>query len=151
MNKFAHLEYRLNDENKHFPAIYHYNQIDLNEIFCRRMCDYWIKDRKIFRKTSCSREKDSFVIYVEEDADEELFDHAEKYEHITLEIRLYNEEEESPLLFTYDFMDHQEVLEWLGNDFIQLNEFEYEKITAEIDEDRSSYVLYVHLTGFKFS
>ncbi len=147
---FAKLEYRLNDEKNHFPALYHYEQLDVHEIFCRRLCDYFIKDGKIFRKTSSAKEQHSFVIYVEEDHEEELFLDAKTYEHVTLEIRLYKENEPSPLLFTYNLSSHKDVLAYFDNDYLQLGEYEYEYISSEIDEDRSTYVLYVDLTGYKY-
>lgn len=89
------------------------------------------------------------VIYVEEDPEEELFYHAPVYKQITLEIRFYNEED-SPLLYTYDLKSHEDAFDIIGNEFLQIGRNEYEVTAAEIDEDRSTYVLYVTETGYQF-
>lgn len=151
MKRFVRLEYRLSDDSSLYPAIYHYSQLDSSEFFCRRICDFFIKNRKIYRKTSSSREQDLFVIYLEEEMEEVLFEHAPHYSHVTLEIRLFSEEEESRLMETLQLESHDEVLEYIGNDFIQFGEYEFEKVSTEIDEDRSAYVLYVKATGYKLS
>lgn len=149
MNNLSILEYRLNDETRNFPAIYHYTDISKHEIYCRRRCDYFIKEGVIYRKTSSLLEEDIFVIYVEKDLEEELFSHAPVYKQITLEIRLYNDEV-SPLLYTYDLKTHENAFDFIGNDLLQIGRNEYEVTAAEIDEDRSTYVLYVKETGYKF-
>jgi hypothetical protein len=149
MNNLSILEYRLNDEAKNYPSIYQYKDLNKNEVYCRRRCDYFIKEGKIYRKTSCLLEEDMIVIYVEEDPEEELFYHAPVYKQITLEIRFYNEED-SPLLYTYDLKSHEDAFDIIGNEFLQIGRNEYEVTAAEIDEDRSTYVLYVTETGYQF-
>ncbi len=143
MKKSYKLEYRLNDERNQYPALYHYKFSDLFEIFCRRLCDYFIKEKKVYKQTSSSLEDEYYVIYVEEETDEYVFDQADRYQHVTLEIRDYKEYSVSPLIFTYDLYSHEEALSFIGNDFLWIQDEEYEKISAEIDEDRSTYVLYM--------
>ncbi|MCM3443890.1 hypothetical protein [Metabacillus halosaccharovorans] len=143
MKKSYKLEYRLNDERNHYPAIYHYSFSDPYEIFCRRLCDFFIKEKKVYKRTSSSLEDEYYVIYVEEETDEYVFEQAESYTHVTLEVREYNEYSVSPLIFTYDLYSHEEALSLIGNDYLWIEEEEYEKISAEIDEDRSTYVLYM--------
>ena len=145
MEKITKLEYRLNDPQNAYPALYHYNNLDQTEIFCRRLCDYFIKEKKVYTKNSTALERDMFVIYVEEDKEEAAFHSATAYSHVTLELRHYSAEKESNLLFKYDLHSHDEALTFLGNDFILLGEIEYEKISTEIDEDRSTYVIYMNL------
>lgn len=147
---FSKLEYRINDEENGFPPLYHYKQIDRNEVFCRRLCDYFIKDGKVYRQTSSLKEDGLFVIFVEEDHEEEIFLHAKTYEHIAIEIRLFQENEPSSLLFVFEVNRHEEALEYLGSDFVKFGEYEYKVISTEIDEDRSAYVLYVGLTGYQY-
>ncbi|MBB6443914.1 hypothetical protein [Bacillus benzoevorans] len=149
MNYLSILEYRLNDETKNYPAIYQYMDLNKTEIYCRRRCDYFIKEGIIYRKTSSLMEDNRFVIYVEEDTEEELFYHAPIYKQITLEIR-FQHEEDSPLLYTYDLNSHEEAFDFIGNEFLQIGRNEYEVTAAEIDEDRSTYVLYVKETEYKF-
>lgn len=143
MKKSYKLEYRLNDERSHYPALYHYEFSDPYEIFCRRLCDYFIKEKKVYKQTSSSLEEEYYVIYVEEETDEYVFEQADNYTHVTLEVRDYNEYSVSPLIFTYDLYSHEEALSLIGNDYLWIQENEYEKISAEIDEDRSTYVLYM--------
>ncbi|MCV9884340.1 hypothetical protein [Metabacillus halosaccharovorans] len=143
MKKSYKLEYRLNDERNHYPAIYHYSFSDPYEIFCRRLCDFFIKEKKVYKRTSSSLEDEYYVIYVEEETDEYVFEQAESYTHVSLEVRKYNEYSVSPLIFTYNLYSHEEALSLIGNDYLWIEEEEYEKISAEIDEDRSTYVLYM--------
>lgn len=150
MYKLNTLEYRLNDEGKNYPAIFHYSDLNKFELYCRRICNYFIKDGKIYRKISSLLEEDVFVIYVEEDTEEELFDDALVYKQITLEIRLFDKDEYSPLIYTYDLNTHEDAFDLIGNDHLQIGKNEYQISVAEIDEDRSTYVLYVVETGYKF-
>lgn len=83
------------------------------------------------------------MIYVEEETDAYVFEQAESYTHVSLEVRKYNEYSVSPLIFTYNLYSHEEALSLIGNDYLWIEEEEYEKISAEIDEDRSTYVLYM--------
>nr|WP_295970043.1 hypothetical protein [uncultured Bacillus sp.] len=148
MKKLSTLEYRLNDETNEYPAIYQYHNLNNSEIYCRRICDYYIKNGHIFRKTSTLLEADKYVIYVEEDFEEELFDLTPVYKQITLEIRYC--EEDSPLLYTYDLKSHEDAFSFMGSDYLQIGKNEYEIMATEIDEDRSTYVLYVTETGYAF-
>jgi translation elongation factor P/translation initiation factor 5A len=97
----------------------------------------------VYRKTSSSLEEEYYVIYVENDSEEYIFEDANKYTHVTLEVRDYEEYSVSPLIYTYDLYSHDEALSLIGNDYLWINNEEYEKISAEIDEDRSTYVLYM--------
>ncbi|MFC0272709.1 hypothetical protein ACFFIX_14835 [Metabacillus herbersteinensis] len=154
MKKITGLEYRVNDKERGYPALYHYDRLNQAEIFCRRLCDYFIKNGIVYHQTSCSLEREMFVIYVEEAPGETVFRDELAYKHVTLEIRMNSENEESKLLKTLELFSHDEVLSLLGNDFLQiegLEEYEFKKTSAEIDEDRSTYVLYVELTGEKFN
>ena len=115
MYKLQALEYRINDESENYPAIYHYQDLNKNEIYCRRRCDYFIKDGKIYRKTSSLLEEEVFVIYVEEDTEEELFDHAPVTSKSHLKFVFYNDED-SPLIYTYDLNTHEDAFDLIGNE-----------------------------------
>ncbi|WP_226667964.1 hypothetical protein [Metabacillus litoralis] len=143
MKKSYKLEYRINDERNNYPALYHYEFEDPYEIYCRRLCEFFIKGKQVYKQTSSSLEEEYYVIYVEKDTDEYIFEDAETYSHVTLEVRDYKEYSVSPLIFTYDLYSHEEVLSLIGNDYLWIENEEYEKISAEIDEDRSTYVLYM--------
>ncbi|WP_349407324.1 hypothetical protein [Pseudalkalibacillus sp. SCS-8] len=137
------LEYRLFDERNGFPALYHYEGLTTGELFARRMCDFYIKNNQIYSKTSTAYESDLFVIYLSIDSKEEVFDDAPTYEYVTLELREWKEYVDSPILHTIACQNHEEVLGYIGSDYIQLQGNEYEKVAAEIDEDRRAYILYV--------
>ncbi|MBM7603813.1 hypothetical protein JOC75_001786 [Metabacillus crassostreae] len=146
MKKSYKLEYRTNDERNNYPALYHYDFADPFEIYCRRYCDFFIKEKQVYKQTSSSLEEEYYVIYVEKETEEYIFEDAENYSHVTLEVRDYKEYNVSPLIFTYDLYSHEEVLSLIGNDYLWIENEEYEKISAEIDEDRSTYVLYMTKT-----
>jgi hypothetical protein len=68
----AQLEYRLFDEEKGFPALYHYDSIPKDEIVMRFLCDYLVKDGMVYEKTSNAIEMTLYVIYVKLANDETL-------------------------------------------------------------------------------
>lgn len=137
------LEYRLFDERDGFPALYHYEGLSYGELFARRVCDFYIKNGHIYTKTSSAYEPDLFVIYLSVDPKEEVFDDAPTYEFVTLELREWKEYVDSPILHTIECQNHEEVLGYIGSDYLQLRSTEYEKVATEIDEDRRAYVMYV--------
>ena len=88
----------MNDEVTNFPAIYHFStahRIDEMEIFCRRQCTYFIFEGKVYKQVSTAYEKNMYVIYLEEDGEETAFKEAPIHRPLGIEVRLYNEEEES--------------------------------------------------------
>lgn len=60
-----------------------------------------------------------------------------------IELREYKEGTNVyPLIHTYSFKDDDDVLLLLQSDYITLNGREWEKTSAEVDEDRRVYVYY---------
>lgn len=60
----AKLEYRLLDKAQEYPMLYYYDYLKPEEATARFACDYYIKEGKIFEKTSCAVEPGINVIYV---------------------------------------------------------------------------------------
>lgn len=142
------LEYRLVEDG--FPGLFHYTDISKEEIGVRFSCDYFIKNQVVYEKTSTALEDDLFVIYVERSATEiphpfHLTEGA--LGSVLLEIREVNDDlEDYPIIKVLEIPDLLTLLLYLQSNYINLNHREWEKTSAEIDEDRFVYVLYVKLS-----
>lgn len=146
----AMLEYRLQRNSDKFEPIFYYSHIDLPQILARRECEFFIKEGKTFKQLSSAIEGKLFVIYVElyEEAPIEM----EKDIHtgIKLEYRELNASNNHPLI-TFEYMkNHLDILSIVGSIYTYIEEEEWERDSAEIDEDRGVYVLYVKSTGYLF-
>lgn len=144
------LEYRLLKLNETYHSIYHYESIDLEQVLARRECEFFVKEGVTYKQRSSAIEDDIHVIYVDE------YEHAPKEEkesdseYLTLEVRELNSYRNHPLLTLKSFSNHLEVLSYLGAVYTYFNGQEWERDSAEIDEDRKVYVLYVTETGVKY-
>ncbi|MBL0388308.1 hypothetical protein JJB07_17015 [Tumebacillus sp. ITR2] len=141
----ARLEYRLFDESKSFPVAYFYERIGKPEIATRMACDYFIKEGKIYEKTSTAIDAGVYVIYVQPAEDEKIVDPTQKpdWKTIRIELREYKEDTDYyPVIHTYEFRDDMEALLHMQSNFLYLYGKEWEKTSAEIDEDRKVYVWY---------
>ncbi|MFC7686986.1 hypothetical protein [Ureibacillus sp. GCM10028918] len=144
----AMLEYRLHKGTNLYEPIYYYTTIELSQILARRECEFFIKEGKTYKQLSSSIEGNLFVIYVElfEEAPIEPVEHTER--GIKLEIRELNGRQNYPLLSTEYVSNHLDILSIIGSVFTYLEKNEWERDSAEIDEDRGVYVLYVKPTGY---
>lgn len=145
------LEYRLNDEEKGFPAIYHYSTIPKEELSLRLLCDYFTKDQKVYEKDSVALEDDFlYIIYVME-LQAEVQPEAPIYPsqtsglgYIVLELREYLDGKTIfPLIKTSEFNTLQDLLNYTLINNVTFNGFNWEKTSLEIDEDRKVYILYL--------
>ncbi|WP_081707831.1 hypothetical protein [Bacillus massiliigorillae] len=145
------LEYRLWLGNEEYKSLYHYDNIELEEMLARRECEFFVKDGVTYKQVSSSIEKNLFVIYVEvyEESPPETI-RGGIGNMITLEIRELNAIRNHPLLETKYLEFHIEVLCIIGSTFTFVNQLEYERDSAELDEDRKAYVLYVTPTGYEW-
>ncbi|MTH54575.1 hypothetical protein GKZ89_14315 [Bacillus mangrovi] len=141
------LEYRLNDPLNGYPAIYHFTDLDPIQIFCRRSCDYFVLEGKVYEVTSTALERDRFVIYLKKDEGEQPFKSAPLDRPLGIEIRLYEEYSESKEFMYVSCFDHIEVFSRLDSTYLTLRGKEYERVSAEMDQDRLTYVLYVKETA----
>ena len=140
------LEYRLLDEAKGYPCLYYYDNISREEISVRFACDYFIKDGVVYEKTSCSIEPLLvYVIYIKESVDESAISYGNIHQgNILVEIREFKEyAKEYPLLTSFQFNDYADLILQLQADYMMVNGREYEKSSAEIDEDSKRFLIYV--------
>ena len=157
------LEYRLNDQEKGFPAIYHYSSIPKEELSLRLLCDYFTKDQKVYEKDSVALEDDFlYIIYVmevqqeiqqkiQEEVQQEIQQEIPIYPpqtsglgYIVLELREFLEGKTIfPLIKTSEFNTLQDLLNYTLINNITINGLIWEKTSLEIDEDRKVYILYL--------
>lgn len=143
------LEYRLQKSSDEFIPIYHYRDIELEQILTRRECEFYIKEGITYKQLSSALEDDLFVIYVEKYEEDPIEEPEFFQEGITLEIRELNAVKEHPLIKSEKMYSHLDVLSKIGAVYTYYNGKEWERDSAEIDEDRKVYVLYVTPTGYK--
>lgn len=140
------LEYRLLDKVGEYPILFYYQDIDETEIAARFVCDYFVKNAMLYERQSCAMEPLKYIIYVKKAEDEMMpyYSNADKHKkNIYIEVRKFNEDlEEYPLVFTYQLKEHKEALLYLASDFFMWSGEEWQKTSAEIDEDRKVYVIY---------
>jgi hypothetical protein len=144
------LEYRLDDEFKHYPALWNYLNITPAEAVARMTCEYFVKDLVTYAVTATAMDPDgTAVLYVKEE--NYLNDSSDtRYSHIGFEVRELKGKD-SVLLEKKDVWEHEEILTALHSDilYIQRNGkfLELALDSREIDEDRKCYVFYGTFTG----
>lgn len=144
----ATLEYRLIKGKDEFIPIYHYPEIELEQILVRRECEFFVKEGVTYKQLSSAIEGHLFVIYLQvyEEGPVETEDPLQS--GIKLEIRELNALKEHPLLSSEYMTNHLDVLSVIGSIYTYIQDEEWQRDSAEIDEDRKVYVLYVISTGY---
>ena len=143
------LEYRLRKGNDTFEAIYHYRNIELEQILARRECEFFVKEGVTYRQLSSAIEGNQFIIYVEIYEEEPLKDPLFPPERLVLEIRELNQRKNNPILKIEHHDHHLDILSVIGSVYYYIDGAEWERDSAEIDEDRYVYIVYVKATGYK--
>ncbi|RAK18934.1 hypothetical protein B0I26_108109 [Anoxybacillus vitaminiphilus] len=142
----ARLEYRLLLDHEKYELLYFYGNIDLEQIIARRECEFFVKEGVTYKQLSSALEKGTFIIYVEKYGDgikeDEVDDNG-----LLLEVRELNANENYPLITTLKLYTHLEVMSYIGSSFTYFHGKEWLRDSAEINEDRRLYVLYVTPTG----
>ncbi|MFL0472125.1 hypothetical protein ACH0CI_09085 [Priestia sp. 179-F W1.4 NHS] len=146
----AKLEYRLLKPDDTFVSIYHYQSIELEQILARRECEFFVKEGITYKQTSSAVEDDIHIIYVKEHEHGPKEQAEGDHRKITLEVRELNSLQGHPILFASSFYTHLDVLSYIGTVYTYYNGLEWERDSAEIDEDRSVYSLYVTKTGVTY-
>lgn len=148
----ARLEYRLLDETRGFPLLYYYDFIDKDEVALRFACDYLVKEGVVYEKTSCAIEPRTYVIYVRTAEDEQAFAGGTELPGyrggIRIELREYKPATAHyPIVHEFRFDEDDDALLLLQSDYVEWDGAEWEKTSAEVDEDRKVYVYYAVRTG----
>lgn len=143
----AHLEYRLDEAKENYPALYHYQDIPVEELTLRLLCDFYIKQNQVYQHTWSMVEEEVYVIYVTRFANENLnttLSSPSLDGSIVLEIREFSQgQTEYPLLETKEFSLIQELSPYVLAAYRTLHGEVWETSSLEVDEDRRIYVLYV--------
>ncbi|WP_282941737.1 hypothetical protein [Paenibacillus sp. RC67] len=144
----ARLEYRLFEEGgEDFPLLYYYDQIERDETALRFACDYLVKEGKVYEKTSSAIEDSCYVIYVKPAEDEKVMSwnkpDSEMRQGFTMELREFKEfTTDYRLIHTYHFEDSLDVMLYLTANYLYVDGQEWYRTSAEIDEDRATFVYY---------
>ncbi|WP_159887052.1 hypothetical protein [Paenibacillus puerhi] len=144
----ARLEYRLYKERSEtFPVLYEYDQIGRDEAALRFACDYFVKDGRVFEKTSCAVEEQLYVIYVKEASDECTMPWRRPDQDgprgIYMELREYREgTADYRLVETFRFADTLDAMLHMQANYLYAEDREWERSSTEVDEDRETYVFY---------
>jgi hypothetical protein len=137
------LEYRLL-KGKEIEALYFYENIEIEQIIARRECEFFVKQGITYKQTSSALEGSLFIIYVEEYEKGEILNVDQASSHsLKLEIREYAPAQDHPILKVEYFQNHLDVFCVIGSVYTYLEDVEWERDSAEIDEDRRTYSLYV--------
>jgi hypothetical protein len=142
----ARLEYRLLLDHEKYKLLFFYENIDLEQIIARRECEFFVKDGVTYKQLSSALENDTFAIYVEK------YEQGVKEDEVNgngllLEVRELNSEKNHPAITTLKLHSHLEIMAYIGSSFTYFHGKEWLRDSAEIDEDRKLYVLYVTPTG----
>lgn len=142
----ARLEYRLIDEWGRESVLYYYHEMKKTEISARLACDYFIKDREVYERTSTYMEDDLFILYVQRAADEGVVEGDPVYSakrRVYVEIREYQDwRNRYPLVHLFPMERMEEVVPILQCDLLYIQDKQWEKTSIEIDEDRGTFVYY---------
>ncbi|MHB1653139.1 MAG: hypothetical protein ACYCVD_11770 [Desulfitobacteriaceae bacterium] len=147
----ATLEYRLDDAEQGYPALYHYPDIAKDELSLRLLCDFFTKDGVVYEKTSTALEDKLHMIYVQRSTGESPTVNNLRSTvgmgFIVLEIREFREgSKDYPLLEAREFNTILDLILYAQVDCPTFNEMPWEKKSLEVDEDRKVYVLYLQQT-----
>lgn len=146
----ARLEYRLLDEAADYPVLYAYDDIDSGEIAARFACDKFIKDGRVYEKTSAAIEPLIYVIYLQPAGESAASGAPEAAAGpgACIEIRQdWEGENPGQLIEARTFTDAIDIILHLSGDYLYWLGDEWLKTMAVLDEDRRTYVAYVKKTG----
>ncbi|MFC4323123.1 hypothetical protein [Litchfieldia salsa] len=140
------LVYYIKTGSSHEP-FYEYKKgaINEDEIYARQLCEYFIKDGKEYELYSNEMKSSDEVLIIQEKGIVETFSDEKTYNAgIHLEVRQFKNIGEMSLLHTFHLNTHWEVMRYLLKDIIDIPGLrQMVRDSAEIDEDRRCYVIYV--------
>lgn len=143
------LEYRLLDTDDNYPLLYYYENMDHTEIATRLACDYFVKDSVTYEKTSGAKGIDAYIIYLQktEEQNNSLPQPRIISNKLCLELRQFIENSSYyPEVAVFELKDNLDALLYLQSDFHYWLGQEWQKTSAELDEDRKVYIIYASPT-----
>lgn len=149
--RLVNLTYFTMNEDESYKALYDYKKgtIDPSEIYARQLCEYAVLHGVQYRLLSNEMEEDTDMLIVEEVGKAKPLQDEKTYKDgITIEFREYRSEYDMPILYKltmnpYD-NPHFKAMRYLLKDYVHIPTVGIRKRdSAEIDEDRACYVIYV--------
>ncbi|WP_456274113.1 RNA helicase [Bacillus sp. AK031] len=142
------LVYVLDKGFQQYEEAYHYpsEAISQDEVYARQLCEYFVKEGKQFKLLSNEMEDGTEILVVKEDGIPDTFRDEVTYsgDEIYIEFRKYQRLGGMPLLSSLKAGTHWEVIRFLLKDVVDIPGVGLRvRDSAEIDEDRKVYVIYV--------
>jgi hypothetical protein len=141
----------LRDDDSYEPLYtYKAGSIDPNEIYARQLCEYFVANGKQYELVSNEMEQQTEMLIVKEIGPAVTLQEERIYpnEGLRMEFRQYNSPSDMPLLYTLEVnrygRGHWEIIRYLLKDYVDIPGIGIRKRdSAELDEDRHCYVMYV--------
>jgi hypothetical protein len=143
----ARLEVRLLDDRERWTLLSAYDPITLDEVSLRFACDYLVRGNKVYETVYSAWEDGMYAVYVRHSSDEQVAESGlvfqPDWEGIRVELRRFHEDwDRYPVVHRFHFHDAREALLALSSRFFRFGEEDWEKTSAEVDENRKVYVIY---------
>ena len=117
-----------------------------DEKYARQLCEFLVSGQKEYELQSNEMKGSEEILIVKEIGPIRRFTEEPSYKGrgIFLEFRKYNETGDMPLLHVQALNSHWDVIRYLLKDVVDIpRQGQYIRDSAEIDEDRAVYVMYV--------
>ncbi|ANC77967.1 hypothetical protein ABE65_014645 [Fictibacillus phosphorivorans] len=117
-----------------------------DEKYARQLCEYFVTGGKEYELQSNEMKGSEEILIVKEVGEARRFTDETSYKGrgIFLEFRSYNSSGDMPVLHTQALNSHWDVIRYLLKDVVDIpGKGQFLRDSAEIDEDRAVYVMYV--------
>jgi hypothetical protein len=131
-----------------YEEVFHYpsETISQDEIYARQLCEYFVKEGKQFKLMSNEMEGETEILLIKEDGAADTFRDEATYSgsEIHIEFRKYQRLGDMSLLSSLKVDTHWDVIRFLLKDLVEIPGAGMRvRDSAEMDEDRKVYVIYV--------
>ncbi|WP_246625005.1 RNA helicase [Fictibacillus nanhaiensis] len=117
-----------------------------DEKYARQLCEFFVSGQKEYELQSNEMMDDEEILIVKEIGPVKKFSEESSYKGrgIFIEFRQYNNTGDMPLLHVQAMNSHWDVIRYLLKDVVHIpRQGQFQRDSAEIDEDRAVYVIYV--------
>jgi hypothetical protein len=117
-----------------------------DEKYARQLCEFFVHEGKEYELQSNEMKDNEEILIIKEKGTAKKFADEASYKGrgIFIEFRQYHETGEMPLLHLQALNSHWDVIRYLLKDVVDIPQRgQYLRDSAEIDEDRAVYVMYV--------